>query len=837
MADINKSINDTTKKLEVLGNTFQKKIADPVLGKFLPLAQNGIQALSSEIEAITPVAAVATSALEGMLAVKEAAGFIKTMSETAESVGEFILKAASYAAAADTATGAQLGLNAAMTASPVGWMAVGVSALVGVVALLASNIEVAKSDTDILIDSASDLKDELNKSQESISATINSADESIASVGASSAVTSGYALEAANNLKKLIDSGGAAAGNQAEMAQEVEKLNILFPEMGLEIDSVTGKINMGMDAIYSYIDNMKQMSLAEAYNRAAADSYDELVQAQMKLNESQEAQTEIANQRKAKENELEKIREGEIERVEALRQAEKDYQKAMYEGADNLGEYEGKIYELQNSYVEVEGRTLSVVDAEVELQRQIGELTEAEKGLQEEIDEQSEAVAGATETADGYIEKSVELKEEAQKAAEAERERVNAMQAKNEASLASIEIAGQELEAYQNLTEEQQQMAVDFTNSVLAMEENLQNSISSQLGLFETLNTGAATSMEEILAGLDSQINGVETWEQNLNTLISRGINEDLIQTLIEAGPQAGSAVQAIVDAGEGQISELNDKWALKEQILNVTNDAGQALMGSGMEKIAEGFAGMSELLNASGADGVLGLVEGMQAAQQQALDAGEDLGIKTIESIDSGLGVNSPSWKTKDAGLNLNLGLSQGMRENMGIIRIAAGETGRVAVGMIETGLNLNGIKGYGSNAASALAEGILKGRSTVIAAATEIAAAAVNAAKEKLEINSPSRVFREMGINSMEGYSLGIKNARSEVSKAVSRAMDFSDLKKDGVSADSLLRENEQNGLTYSNLVRAFSTALHSMDLSMKLNGREFGRVLKEMGVAVSG
>ena len=103
MADINKSINDTTKKLEVLGNTFQKKIADPVLGKFLPLAQNGIQALSSEIEAITPVAAVATSALEGMLAVKEAAGFIKTMSETAESVGEFILKAASYAAAADTA--------------------------------------------------------------------------------------------------------------------------------------------------------------------------------------------------------------------------------------------------------------------------------------------------------------------------------------------------------------------------------------------------------------------------------------------------------------------------------------------------------------------------------------------------------------------------------------------------------------------------------------------------------------------------------------------------------------------------------------------------------------
>ncbi|RHV84224.1 hypothetical protein DXA96_19305 [Lachnospiraceae bacterium OF09-33XD] len=780
MADINKSINDTTKKLEVLGNTFQKKIADPVLGKFLPLAQNGIQALSSEIEAITPVAAVATSALEGMLAVKEAAGFIKTMSETAESVGEFILKAASYAAAADTATGAQLGLNAAMTASPVGWMAVGVSALVGVVALLASNIEVAKSDTDILIDSASDLKDELNKSQESISATINSADESIASVGASSAVTSGYALEAANNLKKLIDSGGAAAGNQAEMAQEVEKLNILFPEMGLEIDSVTGKINMGMDAIYSYIDNMKQMSLAEAYNRAAADSYDELVQAQMKLNESQEAQTEIANQRKAKENELEKIREGEIERVEALRQAEKDYQKAMYEGADNLGEYEGKIYELQNSYVEVEGRTLSVVDAEVELQRQIGELTEAEKGLQEEIDEQSEAVAGATETADGYIEKSVELKEEAQKAAEAERERVNAMQAKNEASLASIEIAGQELEAYQNLTEEQQQMAVDFTNSVLAMEENLQNSISSQLGLFETLNTGAATSMEEILAGLDSQINGVETWEQNLNTLISRGINEDLIQTLIEAGPQAGSAVQAIVDAGEGQISELNDKWALKEQILNVTNDAGQALMGSGMEKIAEGFAGMSELLNASGADGVLGLVEGMQAAQQQALDAGEDLGIKTIESIDSGLGVNSPSWKTKDAGLNLNLGLSQGMRENMGIIRIAAGETGRVAVGMIETGLNLNAIKGYGSNAASALAEGILKGRSTVIAAATEIAAAAVNAAKEKLEINSPSRVFREMGINSMEGYSLGIKNARSEVSKAVSRAMDFSDLKK---------------------------------------------------------
>lgn len=70
------------------------------------------------------------------------------------------------------------------------------------------------------------------------------------------------------------------------------------------------------------------------------------------------------------------------------------------------------------------------------------------------------------------------------------------------------------------------------------------------------------------------------------------------------------------------------------------------------------------------------------------------------------------------------------------------------------------------GRNLTAGLASGIRSGRSAVVSAAISVAQAAIQAAKSKLAIHSPSRVFKEIGAYTMEGMEIGIlKNGRDPV------------------------------------------------------------------------
>ena len=69
----------------------------------------------------------------------------------------------------------------------------------------------------------------------------------------------------------------------------------------------------------------------------------------------------------------------------------------------------------------------------------------------------------------------------------------------------------------------------------------------------------------------------------------------------------------------------------------------------------------------------------------------------------------------------------------------------------------------GVGVNAMAGLAAGIRLGQFGVVTAMQEAAQAAVNAAKETLDIHSPSRVFRDqVGVMTMRGFGEGILQER---------------------------------------------------------------------------
>ena len=397
-----------------------------------------------------------------------------------------------------------------------------------------------------------------------------------------------------------------------------------------------------------------------------------------------------------------------------------------------------------------------------------------------------------------------------------------------EQAQASIEIAGQEVEAYNTLSVTQQEMAVNVTNAVLSMKESVESALDSQMDMFEKFDGGVQISTEQLLSNMQSQVDGVTSWEQNLSSLADKGINQGILQKLAEMGPQGSGYVTAFNNMTTEEIAKANSLWDQSVDIKGMTNEWGQQLLESGAANIAGGMENLTPIMQASGANTVLGLVQGMQSAQNQSAAAGKDLGVKTIDSVNEGLGVHSPSTKTTESGKYIDEGLANGMNQGVNIVVQA---TVRVAEAILSTTRSQFAeykFVSYGRNVPAGLARGILQGRSEVIRASQEVARAAIRAANDELEIRSPSRVFVRMGENTMGAYALGVKNKGEYARKAVSDTLNFRNMegKISGKTGTVKYREDKE-------LIQILANAMKQAKFTAYLGRREVTRELSDWGV----
>ena len=157
---------------------------------------------------------------------------------------------------------------------------------------------------------------------------------------------------------------------------------------------------------------------------------------------------------------------------------------------------------------------------------------------------------------------------------------------------------------------------------------------------------------------MQSQVDGVTQWEQNLSTLANKGINEGILQKLAEMGPQGSGYVAAFASMTDEELAKANELWSQSVDIKGMTDQWGQQLLESGAANIAGGMENLAPIMQQSGANTVAGLVKGMQDAQAAAEAQGHDLGVKVIESVNNGLDVRSPSAKTTRSGIYVDQGL-----------------------------------------------------------------------------------------------------------------------------------------------------------------------------------
>ena len=217
------------------------------------------------------------------------------------------------------------------------------------------------------------------------------------------------------------------------------------------------------------------------------------------------------------------------------------------------------------------------------------------------------------------------------------------------------------------------------------------------------------------------------------------------------------------------------------------------------MTQIGLGIIAFAEVIATSG-PAILGAITAVLTAFLQAIiDVTPKVGETLLVLIFTALGVLEQAVpRLVTAGLNLILGLLRGIRDNIGQIVTVAAEIivnflnalAQKLPSIIQAGIDLiisfvngiaNGIRDNsyamgqaGGNLATAIVEGMVKGIGggigAVVKAAKDLAKGALNAAKDFLGINSPSKAFTEVGQWSSEGMAIGLTNYSDKVASAAS-------------------------------------------------------------------
>lgn len=774
-----------------LGRTLQTDAIQPILTKVLPLMQ-GVTEIATENA--TAIAGVGT-AIGAAYTVNKVRKFTEELNLSKEAIErhvELLKNAATklfdYEGAASKVTVIQNVLNSSMLANPAVLVTAGIVGLCTVLAVMGAESHNVAIMTDELCAKAYELNDSVRAASEGLQESCKDMETSLSSVESKEGAAEGLIRE----LYELDSVTEKSDFQISRMVTIVGELNNMFPDLSLSIDKNTGSLSKNEKQTRSSINTALQYAKAQAAQEKMAEIAAEMAEADMARYEAEKNIEEIDK----------KIAKAEEERAKAGKKAadtakESTQQSSSYAAA------------LQNEDNEVTALT-----------NEINNLKEAKEAQNEEIKELNKSYEEANE-------KYVQACDYTESLTAATEENTKAGEKKNEQSKTSIELAGQELEAYSALAAGQQELAVSVTNGILEMQESVQSALESQMDMFEEFDGGVEISSEKLLSNMQSQIDGVANWEKNLSELADKGINQGILQKLAAMGPEGSGYVAAFNSMTSEEIAKANGLWEESLDVKGMTDTWGQQLTTSGAANIAGGMDNLTSVMQQSGANTVQGLVDGMQNAQKLAENAGTDLGVKTVESVNEGLGCQSPSKKTKESGKNVNLGLVNGLKENKNLVTDAAKTVAKSAVETVDKTLSGNCMKKYGKNISSSLALGIIEGKSEVVKAATEVAAAAITAAKNKLEIHSPSKVFRGMGNNTMESYALGTKERKKYVMDSVTDTLDFRTL-SGKIRTDNLSIQSE-----YGMMGQIFAECMKNVELNAYMDGKKVSRQMSRMGV----
>lgn len=292
--------------------------------------------------------------------------------------------------------------------------------------------------------------------------------------------------------------------------------------------------------------------------------------------------------------------------------------------------------------------------------------------------------------------------------------------------------------------------------SIMTWSTSLADAIQNAIDPFAKFDNKAETTTGTLIENMQSQIDGMTQWSNWIYDIMARtgkSIDDTFIQSLIEMGPKSYDQIHAMATATDEQLQQIVGLWDT------------QAHLG---ETLAIEMAGRMSALGINAGQGFVDGLAGQNGAIGTAVDTA--FGTNGAEKAEGIWETASPSKRMIRLGLNICLGLKQGLERNWAVnVNTPINRLGNQGFTAFKNWLGYDKGNELGLAMDQGLAAGINAGASNVINAAVSTALAAYNAAKAALDINSPSKVFRELGRYIDEGWSLGIQDKEGTVVSAV--------------------------------------------------------------------
>lgn len=353
--------------------------------------------------------------------------------------------------------------------------------------------------------------------------------------------------------------------------------------------------------------------------------------------------------------------------------------------------------------------------------------------------------------------------------------------------------------------------------------ESIASSVEDALTSFDLLSTEPEYSLQELSDNLNANQIIVQQWSDNIAALSQAGLSDGLIAELRDAGPETAGLVSMLAsNLTDGKMNDAlqaySDAWDqntnLVELVTNNVTETSNALTESSAtagenagSAIAEGFATGAESATEEIAGAITDTVNtATETAQETVAQSTESVGTAAVEGIAKGIEASTDNVLNKIKSLTIEARNTAGL------------------------GMPQSTYRSIGSNVTSGMASGISYGTPSVVSAISSLCDQVVAEANRKLEIKSPSRVFKKMGTYSIQGYVQGINDSSSMANEAVSNALNFSAPAKVTAQSTSVGYGDIANYLS-DVLPAAIVNALANSGLSFQCSEYEFGKLVREV------
>lgn len=539
---------------------------------------------------------------------------------------------------------------------------------------------------------------------------------SLVSLTSTSLVATGATTGLAGALAALSSGGvfivvGAIAGLVSWLTQESEetkKAKEKAKEFQQSLDDLHESINKGNEA---YKDRRNEI-------QATAEDNERLVK---KIDELNAVENKTASQKK----ELASAAETLNSRIEGLNI---QYDKAT--GTINMTtDAIRKQIEIAKASAEIEAANERMVEnakKRLEIKDKMKELEKEYQGILDKTENIEEIAFVGGKVRDGikteakkrYNEEVKKLQDDIKKTEESDNELTNTIVKNNEVKAKSTEDAsGRMIYTMENMNEAQRK-AVEMMQQEFA---NLKGEVQNA---FQAIEQQTALSADQMTANLQKNIDAVDKWSQNLETLAKRGLDQGLIEQMRQAGPKMANQTQALVDSSDEQLGRLNTKWTeagdkAKEGFLRGIRATGQELppeIESMVTAIGDEFR--SALADAGfevkGREIPQKVSDGMRSGKGDVQQAASEVTEASKQAF------NNLPTEAKYSGSQVSGQYAQGMTENQGAVQGASEGLKGAALGALASLFGEGQIKG--AELGAGVGDGVLSRSDVVQGAASTL-------------------------------------------------------------------------------------------------------------------